>query len=284
MLPVTSAKATIMAIGYASDDGMTSQGFLGVHAVDLPGVSLDPGMFYRNVPVTLVRKEKDLCGGNIEAKDGDVITSYGRETNNTITIAPGATVTLCYVNINTIGSAGITCLDNATIIFEGTNIIENSSSSNHPAVQAGPDGTTLTILGNGSLTATACTQAAGIGSGFCGSCGDITITGGTITATGGSLAAGIGSGLGGSCGVITITGGTVTAYGGENAAGIGCGLDGICDNITITNGVTRVTAIKGTDAPYSVGKGSGGSNCGTITIGGTDYGDKGIETSPFTYP
>ena len=140
-------------------------------------------------------------------------------------------------------------------------------------------------------------NAAGIGSGFKASCGYITISGGTITALGSKNAAGIGSGCCASCGNILINGGTVNATGRKNAAGIGSGYTwpdapiASCGTITITNGVTSVTATKGTDATYSIGPGDGGSTCGKVTIGGTEYWDgssAGTSTyltqSPLVYP
>ena len=239
MLPVTSAKAIITAKGYTSDEVLSSDVPLSINCVVIPSVTLEAGKFYRNVPVTL-GLPKDLRGGSIVASDYDIITSYGDRTSNTITIPNGFTVRLSYVNILP-NTAGIICPGNATIILDGTNNV--TSVVHYPAIQAGGNGTTLTIDGFGSLTATGGEFAAGIGSGYFGSCGDITITGGAITATGGVYAAGIGSGDSGSCG-----------------------------DITITNGVTRVTAIKGADASFSIGYGNNGS-CGEITIGGMMYYD-----------
>ena len=128
----------------------------------------------------------------------------------------------------------------------------------------GPSGTTLTIRGNGTLTAASNGYGTGIGSAYYGSyCGDITILGGNITANGGSGSAGIGS-----------------------ANNSGCG------NITITDGVTRVKATKGDEAPNSIGAGKNGT-CGTVTIGGTVYwngtayeneGDTHLTEAEFVYP
>ena len=224
--------------------------------------SLAAGKFYRNVPVTLVRAaDYDLSAGSITAEDGDHIYQSGSgATANTITIVDGATVTIDGVNISSYGT-GITCNGTATIILEGTNTI---TSTGNPAILAGPIETTLTISGSGSLTATGGERAAGIGSGNYYTCGDITIISGTVTATGGS-----------------------------DAAGIGTGSPGICGNITIASTVTRVTAIKGQGAAYSIGKNDGGSICRIITIGGTVYyngmdfqngGDNVLATSPFVYP
>lgn len=128
----------------------------------------------------------------------------------------------------------------------------------------------ITISG-GTIKATGGDNAAGIGTGRHSRCGDITISGGTVEATGGIRGAGIGNGVTSVCGNITISGGTVKAIGGIMAAGIGCGDDegevDKCGAITITTGVTKVTATKGKDAPYSIGKSYDYSTCGTVTFG-----------------
>ena len=213
--------------------------------------------------------------------------------------------------------AGITCLGDATIILkDGTENTVQGFYEDYPGIQPAV-GHTLTIKGGaagtgkltassngygagigggcqiacgdieiqgGDITANGGDQAAGIGSGRDANCGTITISGGTVTATGGSSAAGIGSGFyyGASCGAITISGGTVTATGGYGAAGIGSGQNkASCDGIPITIGVTEVTAMKGFNAPNSIGAGNGGSTCGTVTIGGVVIGF--ITQSPYTY-
>ena len=228
--------------------------------------------------------------------------------NVKISIAAGATVTLRDVTINGINSksclwAGINCEGNATLILEGTNKVKGFYEY-YPGIQAAHNGTgsgdeyTLTIQGDGSLTASSNGWGAGIGSGrhgfvnsssssgFFAPCGNINIQGGTITATGGTGAAGIGAATRSSCGNITISGGTITATGGEYASGIGSGSydyweidNSSCGNITISG--AHVTATKGGGSPNSIGKGYGAS-CGTVTIGGTEYPD-GISESPYTY-
>ncbi len=231
------------------------------------GVTLEKGKFYRNVnvlltEVQLLAGEKDLSTGSITAENGDrIIQSSGTSTANTITIPDGATVTLDGVNISATETAGIICEGTANIILRGTNTVTTTSWDNS-SIQAGGSGTTLTIRGSGSLTAT-CVNGAGIGSGRGGSCGDITITGGTVEATGGN-GAGIGSGDDGSCGNITITGGKVTATS-VKGAGIGSGDDGSCGNITIKGGT--VTATGGLGA--GIGSGDSGSCTGITITGGT---------------
>ena len=225
--------------------------------------------------------------------------------------------------------AGITCPGNATISLEGTNTVKGFYED-YPGIHIAK-GKTLYIKGSGTLTAIGGGYGAGIGGGYdisCGNieiqdgtvnaqggrqaagigsgvyyskssdCGTITISGGTVNATGGVSASGIGSGDKGTCSDITISGGTVNATGGENnsntgtGAGIGSGRNGTCGNITIANTVTKVTATAGPNAPYSIGKGSLGGSCGTVTIGGTKYwennaavngGDTYLATSPLIY-
>ena len=130
----------------------------------------------------------------------------------------------------------------------------------------------ITISG-GEVVAKGGENGAGIGGGSGGTSGDIIISGGKVTATGGSNAAGIGDGRRNNgddvpkSGNITISGGEVVAKGGENAAGIGGGLGGKIGNITITNSVTKVVAIKGHGAPYSIGAGYAGV-VDKVTVGG----------------
>lgn len=200
------------------------------------------------------------------------------------TIPDGKTVVLSGV---TISNGQIACSGNATIILMGTNTVTAAGSK--AAIKIGGSGTTLTITGSGSLTATGGLNAAGIGTDNNGSGGNIVINGGTVTATGGNNGAGIGTGRAFNatitCGDITINGGTVIAQGGIGGAGIGTGLSfqtssgtasNTCGAITIGTGVTSVTATKGESSPNSIGKGrssSGTQTCGTITIGGTIYWD-----------
>ncbi len=185
-----------------------------------------------------------------------------------ISVPAGATVTLNNATINKSSgynySPGITCLGDATIILNGTNIVKGfGSGTDNPGI-AVPQGSTLTIQGSGSLDASSGGYAPGIGGS---DCGNIVISGGTITATGSNRGAGIGSYYNSSCGNITITGGTVTAIG-EGGPGIGTGSysDSSNSNITITGGTVYAT---GDSNAAGIGSGASGS-IGNITItGGT---------------
>ncbi len=174
------------------------------------------------------------------------------------------------------GESGVSC---GNIIIIGGTVTATSIGSGSGSKSSCGD---ITIMG-GTVTVTGSSNNAGIGSGTLGNCGNITISGGIVSATVGGSGAGIGSGNEGTCGNITIQGGTISATGGSSGAGIGSGKEGTCGNITITNEVTSVTAVKGTDAFYSIGRGLGGK-CGNVKIGDPAYdaGD-GVEDSPYTY-
>ena len=225
---------------------------------------------------------------NYTAKDGDVLTGT-LGGNYKISIEENATVTLNNVVINGVHEydyrwAGITCLGKCEII-----LAENSKNTVrgfyevYPGIYV-PEGNTLTISGTGSLDASSNGYGAGIGGGayISFSCGNIEIKGGTIVARGGTYAAGIGGGYGETVGNIEIKGGTIVARGGTYAAGIGGGVTGNVESITISGSDTKVTAIKGDYAPYSIGEGALGSRTGEITIGGTET--SSIVGSPFKYP
>ena len=203
-----------------------------------------------------------------EAQDGQTLTGTLGSTVN-VSIADGATVTLNNATINGWYNsddspnlwAGITCAGDATIILQGNNKIKGFNYR-YPGIYV-PAGKTLTIKGNGSLTASSHGGSAGIGGGENGSCGNITITDGTITTEGKGMGACIGSGGYGSCGNITITGGTVNATGWGGGA-IGSGAMGSCSNITITGGTVNVLG-----GNHAAGIGSGGEgSCGNISISG----------------
>ena len=198
--------------------------------------------------------------------NGDVATGW-LGANVKISITDGATVTLRDATINGVNNsdyswAGITCKGNATINLEGDNTVKGFDDD-YPAIFI-PEGKTLTIQGEGSLSASSSGFTGyGIGGGYNTVCGNITIVSGTITATGGShygTGIGSGSGLSAGCGNITIIGGTVTATGSPNYAGIGSGAYASCGDITISGGTVNVT-------DGNIGSGANGS-CGNITIGG----------------
>ena len=189
---------------------------------------------------------------NYTANDGEVLTG---STDGTVTIAAGAKITLSDATIN----GGIVCAGTAEITLIGTNDV--TGAWRKAGIQVGGSGTTLTIKGDGELTATGGYDSAGIGLSRAWDedaiGGDIVIEGGIITATGEDMGAGIGLGAAFDdsprtiiLGDITIKGGNITAIGGNQGNGIGTGfVYGINDTsnigvgtITITTGIDRVDA------------------------------------------
>ena len=208
---------------------------------------------WENSPIDPI--DLSTLSADYTAQDGEVLTGT-LGANVKISIAADATVKLQDVTINGTGSyqwAGISCLGDATINLKGENTLRGFED-HYPGIHV-PVGSTLTIVGSGSLNASSNGDGAGIGGGNSLSCGNIVIKGGTITATGGHCCGGIGAG-------------NDTAY-----------RETTCGDITITDGVTSVTAIKGDLATNSIGAGTYGS-CGTVTIG-PNVG--AVTTSPYTY-
>ncbi len=223
------------------------------------GVPITPlSQVFEDIAITASAEETtvDLSSltGNYTAQDGDVLTG---STSGTVTIAGNANITLNNATIN----GGIICEGSATITLVGTNSVTGASQK--AGIQVGGSGTTLTIKGNGSLTANGANNSAGIGLSRAwkvdATGGDIVIESGNITATGKGMGAGIGTGVSfgddanhtATIGNITIKGGTVTAIGGTNQyfPGSGIGKGGaysygntVVGTVTITTDIDLVDA------------------------------------------
>lgn len=211
---------------------------------------------------------------DIYIPDVTTLSAGGITVGSTITIADGATFTLSWTTLNVTSGPGIQCSGNATLILDGTNYITTTAET-FPAILPGGSGTTLSIRGSGSVTATGGQYAAGIGSGSYTSditteytCGNIIIESGTITANGRYGGAGIGSGNYGICGNITISGGTVTAHGGSVGAGIGSGSRGKFASINITDGISSIRATTSSFYAEPIGKGADDNGSGSVTVDG----------------
>ncbi len=203
-------------------------------------------LYAQYVPATMTLTSST---GSVRLVNGMTLTGTGGK-NTSVSIADGATVTFNNVTIPNVNDGNdryyaVQCEGNATIFFEGTNEVDNSSRDNYPALFV-PENKTLTIIGTGSLTA-----------------------------KGGKYAPGIGSRLSANGGHIVINSGTVTAIGGNYCAGIGSSQSP-CGDITIANTVTCVTATAGSGAPNAIGStnhwtysytSSTSGTCGTIYIG-----------------
>ncbi len=192
------------------------------------------------------------------------IEGNGEQLSNYIFVESdvSANITLRNVNIKTsnfsafyINGGEDKDKNNITVTLEGENILQGFGEY-HSGIEKNPNQqSTLTIKGEGTLTATGGIYGAGIGG------SDITIDGGNITATGGMYGAGIGGSYIYYGSNITINGGTIHATGGEGSAGIGGGYAGNGDNIIINDGFVYAT---GSDGAAGIGKGAACNNEETV--------------------
>lgn len=245
-----------------------------------------PGRVY---DLNLTRRKSEgfdlmTVNGPYTATDGQVVYTTTTSHNHLI-IADGATVTLAGVSIIPDSEMpGIICQGSATIVLEDGTVNDIRSKGKDSAILAGPEGSTLTIKGNGTLYAEGGSRAPGIGIGdresnptaAYMSCGNIIIEGGSITSLGTSFAAGIGTGPKATCGNIFIRGGEVYASNVASAACLGAGFKGKCGNIVISNDIKSLTLHKGAYSCDFIGRNTSSdtsidkpSTSGTITFGTT---------------
>ena len=191
--------------------------------------------------------DKTLSGSeSYTAQNGDVLTG---STSGTVTIAEDAKITLSDATI----TGGIVCNGTAEITLVGENDVKVTSLASNliyqtPGIKIGGTSTTLTIKGDGSLTATGGSASAGIG---LGRTWDANATGGSIVIESGNITAsgdiGIGIGTVGnskttSLDDIIIKGGTVNASLGSGY--IYSGSSVTISTITIYDGIDKVDASK----------------------------------------
>jgi hypothetical protein len=200
----------------------------------------NPTAAYTGATFTIPAGATDLStkSGIYVAQNGEVLSGLGG-SDLQLQIAAGATVTLHDADVTLPAAnaenhwAGITCLGDATLIFEGKDVVDGCAD--YPAIYV-PENNTLTIKGEGTLSALGGQNAAGIGGGKTLNSGNISLEGAIIYAAGGINAAAIGSGQSGSCGTINISSDVfmVTAtIAVNNSECVGKGYDGSCGEITL---------------------------------------------------
>jgi hypothetical protein len=162
---------------------------------------------------------------------------------------------------------------NVSLFLAGTNTLASGYRRAGLEVAAGRTLSITNAPGDdaGALTVTGGRGAAGIGGGYDGIGGTVTVNGGAVTAAGGYAGAGIGGGYNysnipnadtDSGGTVTVNGGAVTATGGYAGAGIGGGAFGGGGTVTVNGGVVTATGGVG-------GAGIGGgynANGRTVTV------------------
>lgn len=197
----------------------------------------------------------------------------GTSTKHRIKVESGATnvnITLAGVNINVEDQDDICAFlveadGNANITLTGINTLR--SGDDRAGLEI-PENASVTILGDGSITATSGSYAAGIGGGKNSNCGMIEISGHVkVEAIGQVGGAGIGGGSVGSGGNIKISGGTVNAIG-YYGAGIGGGEYSDGGNVEISGEGTTVIAWGSNynGSCYDVGGGSNHTLGGSLSV------------------
>ena len=179
--------------------------------------------FYQDYPGIFIAEGKTLTiqgSGSLTATGGGAANSHGAGIGGAQNIACG----------NIVIEGGTVTATTGGFTDAGAGI----GSGNYGSCGA------ISISGMANVTATAGSNGAGIGSGNYGSVsGTISIEGGTVTAKGGGKygsAAGIGSGYHGSCKAINIGSGitqVVATKRAPNSAHIGAGAGGTSDTVTI---------------------------------------------------
>ncbi|MBR6081870.1 MAG: InlB B-repeat-containing protein [Salinivirgaceae bacterium] len=239
---------------------------------DMPQVETEVPVTFKNIGISSLWQENDesminitldaaIVGQNISiGSNSAVITMKNGSsaasiwTEGTVNIAADTRIKLSNAEIN----GGIVCLGDAVIELDGENSVQ--APSRHAGIRVGGAGTTLTIVGEGSLSAKGGVFAAGIGLDCSAEVanqvgGNIVINNGNITAIGGNYGAGIGTGwvqysddYTATIGDITILGGTLIAVAGNSACGIGkgdipsTGKTVSVGTITISDDITRIEA------------------------------------------
>ena len=202
---------------------------LNIAFINSGAVNVPAGKYYNVMGTGAVTGNKITIGDGATVALSNVNISNYRDY--CVKCEGSATIILKYNTVNELTSSG-------------------EAPFGYPALWVGGSGTKLTIQSEtdwyqftGKLIAQGADRCAAIGGGVHTAdhtCGDIEIQGGIITATGGICAPGIGSGFNGSCGNITITSGITrvtaktTIHTSDNSIdSIGRGNGGSCGTVTI---------------------------------------------------
>ena len=250
---------------------------------------------YMRTSVVLTSSITEWSDGNLYTLGSDDVTISGRVTvtgkvvlllpaGRTLTVPKGITVAdTTNVNKNKLTIGGNGTLSIPKDDENGVAVSNAGIGGDSGAPTAG-----IIIINGGTITVYGGGCGAGIGGGYEGHGGKISISGGTVNAFGGQ-GAGIGGGYNGSAGKINISGGTVNATGNYNSSGIGSGngYTGDEGEINISNASTLTPTIviahgseEGSGAGIGGGLKSAGGKInitgGTVTAYGGQNGGAGI--------
>ena len=180
----------------------------------------------RSVPVPkAVHRKVQYVDGNGRIKDNDNFSIFTEDLEE---LSSG-----WYLVEGTVErQGGIEVLSDSTvnlILADGASLTVKDVDAWGAGIEVGPTAS-LNVFGqqqgSGVLSVTGGDYAAGIGGGYGGAGGAVTINGGRVTVAGRAGGAGIGGGYLGDGGRVTITGGAIDAKAGSAASRIGAGLSG----------------------------------------------------------
>ncbi len=241
--------------------------------------------------IDTTNKDSILLNDNADITISDVAIKNDSISNAAINVASDASITLNIKGNNSIISYGkqagirVSGGSSITIIGEGSLYAEGAENAAGigSSLYYDEDNNIINDLGNiiinsGNIKVQGGNSASGIGGGYNSSGGSISINGGIINATGGKYAAAIGTGLYNTSGSIKITDGDIIANGGVCAPGVGVGYKSDYGDIEISGGT--ISAIGG---DYGAGIGSGYGNsekpCNVAITGGKIHAKGGLRGS-----
>ena len=201
-------------------------------------------------------------------RNGMTYVVDGTASGGSVRIVLMANCTMVASNLALSGGTPVSVYNGYSPVLElaGTNSFSGGGDCAGLGV---PEGRSITIRGDGALTATGGSWGAGIGAGAYTNTGSVTIEGGMVTARAGTSSAGIGGGYKGHGGTVAISGGTVSATGNSYGAGIGGGYQGKAGDVTISGGTVSATGGSGWgEGGAGIGSGTTAARGGSVVISG----------------
>ena len=201
-------------------------------------------------------------------RNGMTYVVDGASSDGSVRIVLMANCTMVASNLALSGGTPVSVYNGYSPVLElaGTNSFSGGGDCAGLGV---PEGRSITIRGDGALTAAGGSWGAGIGAGAYTNTGSVTIEGGMVTARAGTSSAGIGGGYKGHGGTVAISGGTVSATGNSYGAGIGGGYQGKAGDVTISGGTVSATGGSGWgEGGAGIGSGTTAARGGSVVISG----------------
>jgi hypothetical protein len=215
------------------------------------------------------------CNGTSLNTSGDSVKVTGESPNASISVTRSSvTLFLSEVNLSAETSAPVFVSESSVVLkIEGTNFV-GTLSLYHAGVECSSDSNITVTTDGGSLLAQGGPTASGVGTGFGGKCGSVSIVNGSVGSFGGT---GIGCGSGNSTessflGELRITDARIESNSSLKGSGIGSGFaSGLrgssrVGSLVIENSTIETSSAFGCGIGTGTGDSSGTSSVGLITI------------------